>query len=101
MIPGCAAPRPPPQASVVDLAPARCPEVDGSDRDEASRTTQRPPYDTRDTDGTAALSRDATRRWISAYDLSESRKNSALARLIALNERCRTPAPAKDGHAAS
>jgi len=74
---------------VVDLGPARCPDVDPSDRDEASRTTARPAFDATDTDGTRALSRTATRIWITAYDVSEARKNSALSRVIDQYDRCR------------
>ena len=74
---------------VVDLGPARCPDVDAADRNEAKKTTPRPAFDTRDTDGTAALSRTTTRKWISAYDVSEARKNAALIRVIDQHDRCK------------
>jgi len=74
---------------VVDLGPARCPEIDAADRGEARKTTARPAFDAKDTDGTAALSPTATRKWINAYDVSEARKNAALARVVDQHDRCR------------
>lgn len=74
---------------VVDLGPARCPEIDAADRAEARKTTPRPAFDAKDTDGTAALSATATRRWISAYDVAETRKNATLGRVIEQHDRCR------------
>jgi hypothetical protein len=80
---------------VVDLGPERCPEVNRETRDEAHRTTSRPPFDTKDVDGTRAYSPDAVRQWISAHEVSETRKNLTLSRAIDHIERCRGVANAQ------
>jgi len=104
MIHGCAEAPPPPTRivpEVVDLGPARCPDVDQATRAEARATTPRPAYDTKDSDGTPAYSRDAVRQWISAHEVSEARKNLALGRTIEQVERCRLSRGAGDSPAAS
>lgn len=92
MIHGCDKAAPPPARivpHVVDLGPARCPDIDAATKAEAHATTPRPGPDAADADGTPAYSRDAVRKWISAHEVSEARKNLTLSRTIDQYERCR------------
>ena len=74
--------------AVVDLASTRCAAVDPADRAEADRVTERPPFDTKDADGTAALSRAGIRKWINGYQVAEGRKNATIKRLASSIDEC-------------
>jgi len=78
---------------VVDVAPVACPEIGSRTRAEFSRTTPRPAPDTVGDDGKSYVSKDATRAWIDALEVSEAQKNKVGQALVKEHDRCRGEAP--------
>ena len=77
------------QPLVADLTAEKCPPPAASSRAEARRTTPRPEPDTKLPSGAPALSKGATAAWIDKLELSEVRKNRALARSNTELDKCR------------
>lgn len=65
---------------IVDLAPVRCADVSPADRIEATRTTPHPP---------APVTKQQTRAWIDALEVSQVKKNAALDRAHSALDACK------------
>jgi hypothetical protein len=71
-----------------DTSPIKCPAISRSDRAEARRAVKAPAPDAK-RNGADAYSVAALQSWIDQYEISETRKNRVIRRVVFEHDKCR------------